>query len=52
MGYDPRDEVFPKVTKCTFHRFGPSGTIKRHDALCVLPQNIINEKLFLFLWFW
>ena len=22
---DPMDRVFPKITKCTFHKFGPSG---------------------------
>ena len=27
-------KVFPKVTKCTFHRYGPSGTIVNHDGLC------------------
>ncbi|XP_045615509.2 innexin inx2 [Procambarus clarkii] len=51
-GHDPMDEIFPKVAKCTFHRFGPSGTIMRHDALCVLPLNILNQKIFVFLWFW
>nr|XP_053647304.1 innexin inx2-like isoform X2 [Cherax quadricarinatus] len=50
-GHDPMDEIFPKVTKCTFHKFGPSGTIMRHDALCVLPLNILNQKIFVFLWF-
>merc|ERR1719384_2407404 len=27
--------VFPKVTKCTFHKYGPSGTVTRHDGLCI-----------------
>ena len=49
---DPMDKVFPKVTKCTFHSFGPSGTIQKHDSLCVLALNIINEKIYTFLWFW
>ena len=44
--------VFPKVTKCTFHKYGPSGTITRHDGLCILALNIINEKIYVFLWFW
>merc|ERR1711884_112479 len=44
--------IFPKVAKCTFERFGPSGTIEVFDGLCVLPINIINEKIYIFLWFW
>ena len=49
---DPMAVVFPKVSKCTFHKYGPSGTVERHDGLCVLPLNIINEKIYVFLWFW
>ena len=49
---DPMNMVFPKVTKCTFHKYGPSGTITRHDGLCVLALNSINEKIYVFLWFW
>lgn len=49
---DPMIKVFPRMTKCTFHRFGSSGGIQRHDALCILPINILNEKLYVFLWFW
>jgi len=49
---DPMNIVFPKVTKCTFHKYGPSGTITTHDGLCILALNIINEKIYVFLWFW
>lgn len=49
---DPMDLVFPKVAKCTFRKHGPSGTIQNYDGLCVLPINIINEKIYVFLWFW
>jgi hypothetical protein len=49
---DPMSKVFPKVTKCTFHKYGPSGTVENKDGLCVLAQNIINEKIYIFLWFW
>ena len=41
-----------RVTKCTFRKYGPSGTIQRHDSICVLPVNIVNEKVYVFMWFW
>jgi len=41
-----------KVTKCTFFQYGPSGTVEKKDGLCVLPLNIINEKIYIFIWFW
>jgi len=49
---DPLIKVFPRMTKCHFNRFGGSGTIEKLDALCVLGMNIINEKVYVFLWFW
>lgn len=49
---DPMSILFPKMTKCIFRQFGPSGTLETIDSLCVLGMNIINEKIFLFLWFW
>ena len=49
---DPVIYIFPRMTKCTFHKFGSSGNIESHDALCILPINIVNEKIYVFLWFW
>ena len=40
------------MTKCTFHKFGASGTVETKDGLCILPLNIINEKIYVFLWLW
>ncbi|KAH6929501.1 hypothetical protein HPB50_000877 [Hyalomma asiaticum] len=50
--FDPMIKVFPRLTKCTFHMYGSSGDVQKHDAMCVLPINIINEKIYVFLWFW
>ena len=50
--HDPMIYLFPRMTKCTFHMFGRSGEPERHDALCILPLNIVNEKIYIFLWFW
>lgn len=52
MDANPMARVFPKMTKCTFHKYGPSGSIQKYDGLCVLPVNNFNEKIYLFLWFW
>ena len=40
------------MTKCTFQKYGASGTVTKHDGLCILALNIINEKVYVFLWFW
>jgi hypothetical protein len=49
---DPMIYIFPRMTKCMFYKFGPSGEVERHDAICILPLNIVNEKIYIFLWFW
>ncbi|XP_073954833.1 innexin family member shaking B isoform X2 [Choristoneura fumiferana] len=50
---DPMIYVFPRMVKCTlFNKFGSSGEVERHDALCILPLNVVNEKIYVFLWFW
>ena len=50
--FDPMSKIFPKMTKCTFEKYGPSGTIQRIDGLCILPLNAVNEKIYVFLWVW
>ena len=49
---DPMSRVFPKMTKCIYHKYGLSGTIQTFDALCMLPINVMNEKIYVFIWFW
>lgn len=49
---DPMVYIFPRVTKCIFHKYGASGSIQKHDSLCILPLNIVNEKTYIFIWFW
>lgn len=39
-------------TYLCYRKFGSSGTIETHDTMCVLAVNIINEKIYIFLWFW
>ena len=52
IGFDSLMEVFPRMTKCTFHMYGPSGDVMKNDAFCLLSVNILNEKIFLIIWFW
>ncbi|XP_050308386.1 innexin shaking-B isoform X1 [Anthonomus grandis grandis] len=49
---DPMIQIFPRMTKCTFRKYGASGDEEKHDALCILPLNVVNEKIYVFLWFW
>lgn len=45
-------KLFPTQAKCFYYYFGPSGSAQERDALCFLPQNTINEKIFVFLYVW
>lgn len=50
--FNPMEIVFPRLTKCNFYKYGPSGTIQNLDAMCILAQNVLNEKIYLVLWIW
>ncbi|XP_014260061.1 innexin inx2-like [Cimex lectularius] len=45
-------ELFPKLTKCTFRMHGPTGELQVFNSLCLLPVNIVAEKVFTALWLW
>jgi len=49
---NPMCTVFPTVTSCNIPNVGAAGVAQVHNGLCVLTQNIINEKIYLILWFW
>jgi len=48
----PMCQTFPTVVGCEFSTVGAAGSRQTETGVCILSQNIINEKIYLFLWFW
>ena len=46
------DSIFLKVAGCSFWKYGPSGTIQKRNALCILPLNLVYKWVYVFLWAW
>jgi len=42
--------LFPKVSKCSFKKYGPSGDIIKDDVICLLPLNVVYEKILIWIW--
>ena len=52
MPTSPMCRTFPRVAACDYHRFGPGGNSAGINALCILALNIINDKVFVVIWWW
>jgi hypothetical protein len=44
--------LFPIKAKCHFDVYGVSGSIQHLDSLCILPQNVITDKIFVIIYVW
>jgi len=49
---EPMCNAFPTKVSCVFVNFGTAGGVQPKNELCILSQNIINEKIYLVLWVW
>ena len=50
--HNPMCEVFPTEVGCRIRVGSPAGGIEEHNYLCILSNNLFNQKYFLFLWVW
>ncbi|CAL8103946.1 unnamed protein product [Calicophoron daubneyi] len=44
--------IFPRVSFCYLADIRQMGSTNRYVAQCVLPVNMLNEKVYIFLWYW
>lgn len=49
---DPMGRILPIVTSCKLSYHGQAGHETSHNSICVLPQNIVHQKFYVFFWFW
>merc|ERR1711994_70464 len=49
---NPMCWAFPRLASCNYWRWGPGGMQENINAICVLALNMINDKVFLVLWWW
>jgi len=49
---NPMCYTFPRVAACDYHRFGGGGSPANINAICILGLNVINDKVFMILWWW
>lgn len=50
FGYSMLDDVFPKMVKCRLQSYGSGGSAQDINVLCLLPINVLNEKIYLVVW--
>ncbi|VDL95133.1 unnamed protein product [Schistocephalus solidus] len=48
----PHTLLFPRVAYCRVPGIRTVGGDNAYTAQCALPINMLNEKLYIFLWFW
>ena len=49
---NPMCASFPTLVNCEYFSGGVDGNLDVKSHICILSQNIVNEKIYLILWFW
>jgi len=52
LTHDPMCELFPTEVACYIRIGATTGAIDRNNYLCILNNNIFNQKYFFVLWLW
>jgi hypothetical protein len=52
LTHDPMCELFPTEVACYIRIGATTGSIDRSNYLCILSNNLFNQKYFLVLWLW
>jgi len=52
LTHDPMCELFPTEVACYIRIGATTGAIDRSNYLCILSNNLFNQKYFLVLWLW
>ena len=49
---NPMCSVFPTIVSCDYTTFAVNGADDKRSNICILGQNIMNQQIYLILWFW
>jgi len=52
LEHNPCTKIFPLVVRCLIFRIGPSGSVEKLDEMCVLLMNLINQQIYIVIWFY
>ena len=49
---NPMCSVFPTIVSCDYQIYGVTGHLDKRSNICILGQNLMNQKIFLIIWIW
>ena len=57
LGYEecqqnPMSSLFPTVVNCEYSFYGTTGDPEKRSVICMLGQNILNQKIYFLIWVW